>query len=201
MVRQTRRRGSADALVTSPHENERAVGASSAATPTARDILVALNQRHARRPYQRQENWAIFPEFRCGTGYARKPQSNDVESRIDLLAVSLWPSTGEGVIAYEVKVSRSDFLSEIKKPSKRRPAMRYSNQFFFAAPAGLVKPTEIPYDCGLIEVSPAGACRVVVPAPWRDDFHPTYTFVASVCRRVAQEASDESPAGPVLDIQ
>jgi hypothetical protein len=34
-------------------------------------------------------------------------------------------------VCYEVKTSREDFLSELKRPLKRRIWMRYSNEFYF----------------------------------------------------------------------
>jgi hypothetical protein len=36
-------------------------------------------------------------------------------------------------VCYEVKTSRGDFLSELKRPLKRRIGMRYSNELYFAA--------------------------------------------------------------------
>lgn len=158
---------------------------------TSKDLVAAITKRHARSVRQRTDNWAVFPEFRVGTGYARNTRTADVESRIDVLAFPLWPGSGDGVTAYEIKVSRSDFLSEIRKPLKRRPALRYSNLFFFVTPEGLLKQGEVPVECGLLEVSKQGVVNVIVPAPWRDSFHPTTTFVASVCRRVAQLAENE----------
>jgi hypothetical protein len=54
-------------------------------------------------------------------------------------------------ICYEVKTSRADFLSELKRPLKRRIGMRYSNEFYFVIPAALVGIAEIPSECGLVE--------------------------------------------------
>ena len=56
------------------------------------------------------------------------------------------------MIAYEIKISRADFLSEIETPNKREAAMDWFSQFYFATPSGLVKPEEIPAGCGLIEI-------------------------------------------------
>lgn len=40
-------------------------------------------------------------------------------------------------VAYEVKVSRADFLNELRKPEKRRPALGLSHHYYFAMPAEL----------------------------------------------------------------
>jgi hypothetical protein len=84
-------------------------------------------------------------------------------------------------ICYEVKISRSDYLSEMKHPLKRRLGMRYSNEFYFLTPAGMLQPSEIPVECGLIEVQ-GGFPVVKVPAPWRETPGPTWQFVASMIR-------------------
>lgn len=67
-------------------------------------------------------------------------------------------------VGYEIKVSRSDFLHELKKPEKRAWAVAITHEFYFCAPKGLIKPSEVPGDCGLVEVHPTGS-TVVMPAP------------------------------------
>jgi len=58
-------------------------------------------------------------------------------------------------VCYEVKTSRGDFLSELKQPLKRRLGMRYSNEFYFVTPAGLVKAEEIPAHGNRVQRGPA----------------------------------------------
>ena len=47
------------------------------------------------------------------------------------------------------------FLCELKHPLKRRMGMRYSNEFCFVTPPGLLRVEEIPHGCGWLEVDPA----------------------------------------------
>jgi hypothetical protein len=47
-------------------------------------------------------------------------------------------------------------LCEIKQPLKRRIGMRYSNEFYFVTPAGLLNTSELPIECGLVEVGAFG---------------------------------------------
>ena len=54
--------------------------------------------------------------------------------------------------AYEVKVSRSDFLSDATS-GKFQKYYAFASRVVFAVPKGLVKKTEIPDGCGLIERS------------------------------------------------
>ena len=142
-----------------------------------RDIVAALQALHTGR------EWVSFPELRLGTGYGGK-----WEQRIDVFALSCYPSHGLQSVAYEVKVSRSDFLRELKEPEKRRAAMELSNLFYFAAPAGLIQPGELPADCGLVEYQ-GGKLRTTCKATFRDRDVPPWRFVASLARRImiAQE--------------
>src|SRR6478752_7123538 len=102
-------------------------------------------------------------------------------------------------VCYEIKTSRADFLCEMKQPLKRRVGLRYSNEFYFVTPSGMLDVSEVPVECGLIEVCRSKAqnatllgpetlrhfspeheacCQVVVPAPWRETPGPTWQFVA-----------------------
>ena len=144
---------------------------------TAASIVEALRRYHDGARYGAP--WAFFAELRIGTGYGR-----EAEQRIDAWAIALWPSADFNRVAYEVKISRSDFLVEIKKPQKRRRAMMFSNQFYFATPIGLLKESEIPPECGLVEVQPDGRVSTRIPAPHRDTLPPTWMFMAAIIRRV-----------------
>jgi hypothetical protein len=104
----------------------------------------------------------------------------------------------------------------MKQPLKRRIGLRYSNEFYFVTPAGLLNTSEIPIECGLVEVGcftdedrqsafapmrnlihfDAGHrtyCRITVPAPWRDTPGPTWQFVAGMLRN-QQKSFQATPA-------
>jgi hypothetical protein len=74
---------------------------------------------------------------------------------LDGFALNALPHTAMKRICCEVKTSRGGFLSELKQPVKIRVGMRYSNEFYFVTPAGLVRPEEIPAECGLVEAGHA----------------------------------------------
>lgn len=127
-------------------------------------------------------------ELRIGTGYGK-----DAEQRIDFWAMKMLPSARFRRVAYEIKVSRSDFRKEISNPYKRRRALLLSNEFYFITPPGLVNdPALLPVEAGLIEVHPASpfgtpTFTVVVSAPWRDTPGPSWQFLAAVARRMRRE--------------
>lgn len=158
-------------------------------TPTTEDIIGALRRLHTNHGLS--DSWSFFDELRLGTGFGR-----GVDQRIDAFAFGLW-SNNWGSIAYEVKIARADFLRELKKPHKRRMALRYSNLFWFITPQGLVKPEELPIEAGLMEVRwrvvatypqrvEGWGADVVVAAPWRDVPAPTWRLFAAVARRVVR---------------
>jgi hypothetical protein len=147
------------------------------------DIIKALRKRHGTNGRE----WAFFDELRAGTGYKSyktyKRTGLNPEQRFDAWAINLYPSKKHLTIAYEVKVSRSDFLNEIKNPHKRDMAMMYSNEFYFATPKGLVSKEEIPSGCGLIEIADDLSSKVILKAEHRPQAELNWNFVASIARR------------------
>lgn len=173
---------------------------------TAAVIKQLLRARHA----EPVGAWAFFDEFIPGIGYA----STGSDTRLDGWAMNVWPSNGYRTIAYEIKVSRSDFLREMKDPGKREWALTFTDEFYFVAPRHLIDPKELPDDCGLIEVT-----RVTVrgsyvvgdqlynmratkkpmldkrPYKIRDrDQRPTWDLLAAVARRACR--AESSPLTP-----
>lgn len=85
--------------------------------------------------------------------YASRRSATPTRRRIDMLLVSHKNSSSTKIkrerIALEIKVSRSDFLSETDE--KRAPWRRFADKFAYVAPEGLIKPSELPEGCGLME--------------------------------------------------
>jgi hypothetical protein len=177
---------------------------------TASDLLDIIEAGiHALR-----SEWLFLRELRVGTGR----RNNDAQ-RVDAFALNSLPHTGMKRVCYEVKVSRADFLCELKHPLKRRMGMRYSNEFYFVTPSGLIDVKEVPIDCGLIEAGRAtpeewkrlikghtgffhfnpdtrSYCMIRVPAPWRDTPGPTWQLLAAMMRNQRRELEDKPPAQP-----
>jgi hypothetical protein len=53
-------------------------------------------------------------------------------------------------VIYEVKVTRSDFLSDLAKAKKWQNYHSLADYVIYAAPAGMIAPAELPAGCGLI---------------------------------------------------
>jgi len=140
------------------------------------DIESAITARHT--------NWKgklvgiLFFELATSVGH-----SMGEPNRMDAFHMEDMPSKGFHRTAYEIKISRSDFLREIKNPEKRKAALRVSNQFYFVAPEGLIKPEEIPMECGLLELY-GERLITTVNAPVRDGMPSSWMFFSAIGRRV-----------------
>jgi hypothetical protein len=136
----------------------------------------------------RKSEWVFLRELRVGTG-----RHKAALQRLDAFALNCFPHLGMKRICYEVKLSRADFLCEMRQPLKRRIGMRFSNEFYFVTPAGLLALTDLPVECGLVEIAPGGGCRITVPAPWRDTPGPTWQFAAAMLRNQRRATSVPAP--------
>jgi hypothetical protein len=120
--------------------------------------------------------YAWLFEVRNGTGWQR-----DVRSA-DALCISCWPSRGIYCHGIEVKISRSDWVRELKNPEKSCAIQKYCKYWWVAAPPGIVRLAELPENWGLIEVQPPRSYKVEKKAPELKAEEPNWTFVASALR-------------------
>jgi hypothetical protein len=143
--------------------------------------------------HRREDGWLFLRELRVGTG-----RHTHQAQRLDAFALNSWPHTGMKRVCYEVKLSRADFLCELKHPLKRRIGMRYSNEFYFVTTPGLLRVSEVPPECGWLEVDCAKPdfCTVAIPAPWRDTPGPTWQLVAAMLRHQRRELEERPPDPP-----
>lgn len=168
---------------------------------TSSTIKTLLRLRHSEPALA----WAFFDEFIPGIGYG----SSGAGTRLDGWAMNVWPSNGYRTIAYEIKVSRGDFLRDLKNPEKREWALAFTDEFYYVAPRHLISPKELPDDCGLIEVTKVtvkGAYQIgdalynvratkkPTSKAWgkvRDrDQRPTWDLMAAVARRACRAESE-----------
>src|SRR5579884_3427422 len=102
----------------------------------AASILTDIVQRAL---HSSESEWLFLRELKLGTS-----KRNGSVQRVDAFALNTLPHTAMKRICYEVKISRADFLAELRQPLKRRCGMRYSNEFYFVTPAELVDLSELP---------------------------------------------------------
>jgi len=163
-------------------------------SPTAR--IARLVGANYLPPY-----WVWLTEVRTKTGWSSTWGDDlDSERYIDGFAFALVKSKNYQRIAYEFKVSRSDWLAELKNPVKKAPAYFLSHQFWYVVLPGVI---DIKNDftremkgrrvvttnldgCGIIVVQPDDSLDILVHATKRHPFPMPETFVASLLRRAAK---------------
>lgn len=123
--------------------------------------------------------WAFVAGLRGHVGY-RHPGR---ESYLDAFAMRCYPSKGLTRVSLEVKVSRSDWLAELRDPKKRATGMRLGHEFWFVAPAGVIKKGEVPEGCGWLEAI-EGGLRTKLQAPYREVEAMPEEFTASLLRAI-----------------
>jgi len=104
----------------------------------------------------------------------------------DAVAMSVWPSRGYDIYGFEVKVSRYDWLSELRSPEKSAPVQNFCNRWFIATPdESIIHPGELPPTWGHMICKGKGM-KVVHPAPLLTPKPLSAEFVASILRNFAR---------------
>lgn len=109
------------------------------------------------RRYSNDDGWIVMHEL-CD------PATN---RRVDALALHTYESRGMEMVGFEVKVTRGDWLVELKDPSKADPFARFCSRWWIVTPEGVVQPEELPAAWGHVVVRPGEkrAWRVAKKAP------------------------------------
>ena len=70
-------------------------------------------------------------------------------------------------VVHEIKVQRSDLLSDLRKATKRAAYLQLSSECWYVIRAGIAEPDEIPPECGVLVAADTGALEVARAAPKR----------------------------------
>jgi hypothetical protein len=107
--------------------------------------------------------------------------------------MNLWPSRGLSVHGFEVKVSRSDWLSELRNPAKSASIQQFCDYWWLVVgDKDIVQPGELPDTWGLLTVEGKEKKRLVCRkvAPKLEAQPLDRTFIASMMRRAAETVAD-----------
>jgi len=109
---------------------------------------------------ERAVEW-LRTQYRCGIVLSEQAcASGEVPDAIG------WKGKNRSVVV-ECKVSRADFLADRNKPWRLEPEIALGCERLYMAPAGVIRPEEIPQYWGLLEC--AGRRTVLVVKPSRKD--------------------------------
>ena len=139
---------------------------------TSKDIKALLLKKYSPPTH------AFFSEVGDTTGGASR--------YADGIAYSLYPSTGFEIQGFEIKISHSDFMNEIKNPGKPAEIMKFCDRWWIVAPKGIIKKEELPATWGLIEVRGENKLFTAKQAPLLDHVDLDRPFIASLLRRATE---------------
>jgi hypothetical protein len=80
-------------------------------------------------------------------------------------------------IVHEIKVNRSDLLTDLRRETKRAAYLSLSSEFWYVTRSGIASADEIPPECGLMAVREA-RLEVLRPAPRRAQRLPFAVWMA-----------------------
>jgi hypothetical protein len=145
---------------------------------TEDEVTEALYDRYGVR-HGNGQRYAVAAQVRSHAGF-------DARRTADFVAMDLWPSAGLTLHGHEIKVSRSDWLRELKEPEKAAEFIPYMNCWWVVAGGRrIVRDGELPGGWGLMVID-RGQLAVIRKAPRRDALPLTPTRLAALLRAVAQ---------------
>jgi len=151
---------------------------------TERMVLDLLNRRYDVR-VGNGERYARAEHVRSGAGF-------DASRTADFIAMDLWPSKGLRLHGHEVKVSRSDWLTELRDPSKAEEFKRFMDHWWLVvSDRGIVR-DDLPDGWGLMAPDASGRLRVVKSAPKLKAEPMPRTMWAALLRAVGKTAVREA---------
>lgn len=109
---------------------------------------------------------------------------------IDAVSMELWPSKGHKLVAYEIKVSRADWLNELKTPEKSHFFEQNCDEFYLVAPEGVLKAGELPPNWGYIKVTEKSLTTKIKAVASNIDTVDK-SFLASLARSFARASNNK----------
>lgn len=116
------------------------------------------------------------------------PRTGGGTTYADGVAFNLWNNRGHAIYGFEIKVTRSDWLKELKQPHKAESVFDYCDKWFLVAPSSILKEGELPLNWGFIEAKETGLCTKV-QAPKLEPKPINKAFFASLMRRGQESMS------------
>jgi hypothetical protein len=147
---------------------------------TERVMLDALHSRYGAR-FGNGHRYAVAEHVRSHASF-------DARRTADFIAMDPWKAGKLDLHGHEVKVSRSDWLRELKDPSKAEELIPWMNRWWLViADKSMVRAGELPDGWGLMALR-GGLLTVVKQAPRRSALQLTPTRLAPLLRAVAATA-------------
>jgi hypothetical protein len=154
---------------------------------TERDMLDLLHLRYTRNQHGNGPRYVMAEHVRNYCGFAGYRTITPLRTA-DALAVDLWPSSGHVVHGFEVKVSRSDWLTELKDPEKAEAFKPYCDYWWLVVPDAAIVRDDLPPGWGLMTAVGTNGLRIRIRAPRLDRQPMPFEMTASWLRATAKTA-------------
>lgn len=103
---------------------------------------------------------------------------------MDYMLVNIWESRGLAITGIELKSFRSDWLRELKDPSKQEKHFKYCDYFYLLTDQPNVAfPDEIPVNWGHWHINDKGVLKVIKKAPKLNSVPVDRALLVSMLRR------------------
>lgn len=112
----------------------------------------------------------------------------------DAIVVGLWKSRGLEITGFEVKISRQDWLKELKHPEKADPIAQYCNSWYLVVgDADIVQFGELPMNWGLMVPHTKTSLRITKSAVRNLEPKPVdLPFLCAVLRRATEQCTTKA---------
>lgn len=152
---------------------------------TEAKMLDLLRQKYTRvRPYTDADRYVR-------AAHVPRPSGYGMAQRIaDYLVLDTY--TPQRLIGFEVKVSRSDWLVELRNPLKADEWRRYCHQWFLVVPDMAIVREELPPGWGAMSIDKTGALRVRQQSPAQEPLPMPLDVLCQFSRSVAKTATREA---------
>ena len=138
---------------------------------SANDIKDALRQRYCQPEYE------LMFEV-----------EGDQGRRADAIAMNMWPSRGNYITGFEIKVSRSDLQRELKQGVKAESTSKYCDYWVLVTPKGLIPDNVIiPPTWGIMEYLDNKTLKFKQKPPKKDNTKRSLWWFASMFRAAYNE--------------
>ena len=154
---------------------------------TERRLLDLIHVRYANAGGGNGPRYVVAEHVRNQAGFGGYLGTEPLRTA-DAIAVDLWPSTGNLIHGFEVKVSRSDWLAELRDPTKADAIRRYCDHWWLVVPEAEIVHNDLPNGWGMLAVGRDGRLRIRRRSPKLDREPMTASFTAALLRATARTA-------------
>lgn len=112
----------------------------------------------------------------------------------DALAVQLWESRGLEITGFEVKVSRQDWIKELKNPDKADAIAKYCHSWYLVlGDENIIQFGELPMNWGLMIPHTKKTLKITKPAVRNKNPKPVdMPFLCAILRRATQQLTNRA---------